>query len=292
MTPEAVTSLAPQYLPEVGGGPLNKAEPAFSLATGESTVVATLRPAAVTFVLEDAFARSIEVIRNRIDEAGVAEPSIQSMGRDRILVQIPGLENPAGLRSLLWATAELTFHRVVPSESDGAITLPEIGGTELSVSARPALDGERLIAETTTDTRTKADAAINRIWRNNEDGRAILLHITDAGLTAIGIEPVSGDSAPMGADAAPGPGAPKDAPTEADAALKARTPRAGTKQAKLIEMIRAEGGATIDEIVAKTGWQPHTARGAFAGALKKKLGLEVTSEKVEGRGRVYTLPRE
>jgi hypothetical protein len=54
-------------------------------------------------------------------------------------------------------------------------------------------------------------------------------------------------------------------------------------------MLRAEGGATIDEIVTATDWQPHTVRGAFAGALKKKLGLEVTSEKVEGRGRVYSL---
>ena len=49
---------------------------------------------------------------------------------------------------------------------------------------------------------------------------------------------------------------------------------------------RAEG-ATIDEIVAATGWQPHTVRGAFAGALKKRLGLTIASEKVEGRGRVY-----
>ena len=57
-------------------------------------------------------------------------------------------------------------------------------------------------------------------------------------------------------------------------------------------MLRAEGGATIDEIVAATGWQAHTVRGAFAGALKKKLGLEVTSEKVEGRGRVYSLPSD
>ena len=55
-------------------------------------------------------------------------------------------------------------------------------------------------------------------------------------------------------------------------------------------MLRTPDGATIDEIVAATGWQPHTVRGAFAGALKKKLGLEVTSEKVEGRGRIYKLP--
>jgi len=57
-------------------------------------------------------------------------------------------------------------------------------------------------------------------------------------------------------------------------------------------MLRADGGATIDEIVAALDWQPHTVRGAFAGALKKKLGLEVTSEKVEDRGRVYSLPRD
>jgi hypothetical protein len=131
-----------------------------------------------------------------------------------------------------------------------------------------ALLKRRLIAETVTDQRAKADAALNRIWRNDEDGRAILLHITDAGLAAIGVEPEQ-----------PVPGT----------APKARKPRSGTKQAKLIEMLRAEGGATIDEIVAATGWQSHTVRGAMSGALKKKLGLTIASEKVEGRGRVYRL---
>ena len=152
-----------------------------------------------------------------------------------------------------------------------------------------ALLSRGLIAETTTDSRTKADAALNRIWRNDEDGRAILLHVTDAGLAAIGVEPESGDTAPTGADEAQNAEAREDAPADADRAPKARTPRAGTKQAKLIEMLRADGGATIDEIVEATGWQPHTVRGAFAGALKKRLGLEVTSEKVDGRGRVYRL---
>ena len=50
------------------------------------------------------------------------------------------------------------------------------------------------------------------------------------------------------------------------------------------------GTVTIAEIVAATDWQPHTVRGAMAGALKKKLGLEVASEKIDGRGRVYRLP--
>lgn len=54
-------------------------------------------------------------------------------------------------------------------------------------------------------------------------------------------------------------------------------------------MLCAEGGATINEIVAATDWLPHTIRGAMSGALQKKLGLQVTSEKVEGRGREYWL---
>jgi predicted ArsR family transcriptional regulator len=62
-----------------------------------------------------------------------------------------------------------------------------------------------------------------------------------------------------------------------------------SKQAQLIEMLKRPNGATIEEIVKKLEWQPHTVRGAFAGALKKKLGLDVTSEKVEGRGRVYRI---
>ncbi len=153
-----------------------------------------------------------------------------------------------------------------------------------------ALLSRGLIAETTTDSQTKADAALNRIWRNDEDGRAILLHITDAGLAAIGVEPEGGDSAPKAADEAPSAEASQNTPTEPEAAPKARTPREGTKQATLIAMLRAPEGATIEEIMAATGWQSHTVRGAMAGALKKKLGLEVTSEKVENRGRVYKLP--
>ena len=70
---------------------------------------------------------------------------------------------------------------------------------------------------------------------------------------------------------------------------KARGTRADSKQAKLIEMLKRPNGATIDEIAKKFEWQPHTVRGAIAGALKKKLGLDVQSDKIEGRGRVYRI---
>jgi len=65
--------------------------------------------------------------------------------------------------------------------------------------------------------------------------------------------------------------------------------RAGTKQAMLIAMLRAPDGATIAEITKATNWQSHTARGAMSGALKKRLGLTITSEKLDDRGRVYRI---
>ncbi len=110
------------------------------------------------------------------------------------------------------------------------------------------------------------------VWRETGDGHGVTLIATDAGLAAIGIET---DSA--------------EAKAAEDAAPKTHTPREGTKQATLIAMLRAPDGATIAEIMAATGWQSHTVRGAMSGALKKKLGLEVTSETVEDRGRVYRL---
>lgn len=71
-------------------------------------------------------------------------------------------------------------------------------------------------------------------------------------------------------------------------ATKSKT-REGTKQAAMIDLLSRSSGATVDEIVEATGWQKHTVRGAMAGALKKRLGLTIKSEKIEGRGRVYSL---
>ena len=73
------------------------------------------------------------------------------------------------------------------------------------------------------------------------------------------------------------------------AAKTASAPRAESKQSQLIAMLKQPDGATIVEITKALEWQPHTVRGAIAGALKKKLGLNVESEKVDDRGRVYRI---
>jgi hypothetical protein len=62
------------------------------------------------------------------------------------------------------------------------------------------------------------------------------------------------------------------------------TPRAGTKQAKMIEMLKRPEGATVEQIAAATGWQHHTIRGAISGALKKKLGLTVEATRTREAG--------
>ena len=128
------------------------------------------------------------------------------------------------------------------------------------------------------------------MWRETGDGHGTTLVATDVGLAAIGIEPEDASTTPTGADGAPNEQPAPDTPTETESAPKTRTPREGTKQATLIAMLRAPDGATIEEIATALEWASHTVRGAMAGTLKKKFGLEVTSEKVEDRGRVYKLP--
>ncbi len=67
--------------------------------------------------------QSIEIVRKRIDETGTKEPIIQAQGRDRILVQVPGMESPDELKKVLGKTAKMTFHFVNTSIM-GDDTLP------------------------------------------------------------------------------------------------------------------------------------------------------------------------
>lgn len=69
---------------------------------------------------------------------------------------------------------------------------------------------------------------------------------------------------------------------------KPRT-RENSKQATVIQMLQRPEGATISQICDATGWQAHTVRGTFAGAFKKKLRLNLASEKPEGSDRIYRI---
>jgi hypothetical protein len=137
------------------------------------------------------------------------------------------------------------------------------------------------------------------------------LRITRAGLEAIGVEPedTGSDTASAEADTGATPAdagaqaveAPAPATRADGAAMRAKrnaktaksgkaapakkaTPRAGTKQARMIEMLKRPEGATVEQIAAATGWQKHTIRGAISGALKKKLGLTVEAVRTRAVG--------
>ena len=120
------------------------------------------------------------------------------------------------------------------------------------------------------------------LWRETGDGLGTTLVATSAGLAAIGVDPVVVQAI---AKLRNGPRKVAAGTVEA----KPAKPRVGTKQTQLIALLETPTGASLDEIVAATGWQAHTVRGAISGTLKKKLGLAVVSEKIEGRGRVYRI---
>ena len=62
----------------------------------------------------------------------------------------------------------------------------------------------------------------------------------------------------------------------------------GGKLGQLVGLLQRADGATLDDMIAATGWQAHSVRGAMSGSLKKKLGLDITSTKTEA-GRVYRI---
>jgi len=122
------------------------------------------------------------------------------------------------------------------------------------------------------------------VWRTGGDGTPLTLRATPAACEALGID------ADTGAGTATKEEPAADMAGEADTAPKPRKTREGGKQDVVIAMLRRPEGASVAEIMAATEWLGHTVRGFIAGTAKKKLGLAVTSEKHETRGRTYKLP--
>ena len=117
-------------------------------------------------------------------------------------------------------------------------------------------------------------------------------NITEEGLRAIGASapipsPTVAESTSVAPDLPATPDSTHNAPV-APTVVEEKPPvtprqRPETKQAKLIAMLNRSEGATLDQIIEATGWQRHTIRGAISGTLRKKLGLTILSERIEGQ---------
>ena len=139
------------------------ANPITSLATGVSTpdlevanadglVTVTLSEAALRDRAAGAVEQSVEIVRRRIDQTGVSEALIARQGTSRVLVQLPGVEDPNRIKDLLGRTARMTFRLVDDAANLQAATPPpgveflegEQPGTRYAVRRRIEVDGANL----------------------------------------------------------------------------------------------------------------------------------------------------
>lgn len=117
----------------------------FTVDATDATMRLALTEAGLDRAAAAAADSSLEVIRHRIDQVGVSEPVISRVGNDRILVQMPGVDNPGQLRELLGSTAKMSFQMVAPAPGPGVSMLEMRDGSgAIPVEDSVALSGERL----------------------------------------------------------------------------------------------------------------------------------------------------
>jgi len=123
-------------------------------------------------------AQSIEIVRRRVDETGTREPIIQRQGDNRILLQVPGLENPEHLKNLLGKTAKMTFHLMDDTEpylsykknpAPGMMVLPGDGNNRwYMVKKKVELSGDLLTDSRATFERSRPVVSFRF---NNQGGK-------------------------------------------------------------------------------------------------------------------------
>ena len=137
---------------------VNPITPDFEISQSGSRIEITLNDQAAIQLQSSAVEQSLEIVRRRIDEVGTREPTIQRQGADRVLVQVPGEENPDAIKELLGQTAKMNFHLVdldttVPQALSGnlpagSMLLPSEdgeGASQVVVRKKIEVSGENLI---------------------------------------------------------------------------------------------------------------------------------------------------
>ncbi|MBB4234968.1 protein translocase subunit SecD [Rhizobium esperanzae] len=140
----AVTDLKTLANPISTGISAGKAD--LDVTANGATITIGFSPAGISANVDNAVQQSLEVIRQRVDQVGVSEPTIQRIGANRVLVQLPGTQDPSRLRQLLGSTAKMSFHMVAPNNQPGpGITMmQDEEGRSYAVLDRVEISGDRL----------------------------------------------------------------------------------------------------------------------------------------------------
>jgi len=157
--------------------------------------------------------------------------------------------------------SQLVILNKAGQRADRAVTVPD--GYNAGVKAKvitPLIKAGLL-------TETKAEDGMPA-WRSDPTKGRLALVVTDRGLSALedGDLPVKTARRRRGKDKAP---------------AAERKQRKGTKQAQIIDMLKRERGTSLNEICKATGWLPHTTRAFLSATLRKKLKLNVETERTD-----------
>ena len=120
-----------------------------SANAGSPELNLTLEPRELTRMRESSVEQALKIIRNRVDQFGVTEPTIQKQGSSQIVVQLPGIQDPQRAKELIGRTAQLEFRLVAASPGPTTESLPgkgdEAGRGTILVEKRALLTGDAIV---------------------------------------------------------------------------------------------------------------------------------------------------
>lgn len=117
----------------------------FSIEDDHNRLTITPTKAHSENLTKDAVEHSLKVVRQRLNESGLVDPTITKQGSDGILVQLPGVDDPGYIRTLLGTTAKMTFHWAANAETSGVIKAQGMTEGEVyTLEERGALEGQHI----------------------------------------------------------------------------------------------------------------------------------------------------
>jgi preprotein translocase subunit SecD len=134
---------------------INKLDSNVQISQNKDQISLSYSDSQLVKLKRDLVSQSIEIVRRRVDETGTKEPIIQAQGKNRILLQVPGISDPQGIKDLLGKTAKLTFHFVENDSIDNEFSkygtsgdikrVQDMDGRRYAINKTPILTGDLLV---------------------------------------------------------------------------------------------------------------------------------------------------